>query len=98
MIIACGLPFHLGEVAILGSGILAGAAIVARLCWCYIKAKTTRSSRGCNSSCSCECSCDCCGHNQTLQRLPNSNIDVLLGVPHDPGCTIVHDGPCKPQP
>lgn len=59
MLLACGLPFHFGEIALMGGGILMGAAIVGRLCWCYIKARfvKTRLDKG-------SCACDCCHHVQ----------------------------------
>ena len=62
MILACGLPFHFGEIAMISGGILMGAAIVGKLCWCYLKSKFARMVKGCNATCGCECKCDCCEH------------------------------------
>jgi hypothetical protein len=103
--IACGLPFHFGEIAMIGGGIAMGAAIVGRLCWCYIKARfvKTRLDKP-------DCECDCCHHqhddveekkHEALPpRLPESDrIGIQMGLPHDPGCKVIHDGPCKnPRP
>lgn len=55
--IACGLPFHFGEIALVGCGIGMGAVIVGRLCWCYIKARFAKTSLDKS-----DCECDCCHH------------------------------------
>jgi hypothetical protein len=50
--LACGLPFHVGEIAFVLGGGLIGAGIIAKLCWGYIKSKFSKTS----------CDCDCCEH------------------------------------
>jgi len=55
MILACGLPFHFGEIAMISGGILMGAAIVGKLCWCYVKSKFARLVKGCNATCGWVC-------------------------------------------
>jgi hypothetical protein len=62
MIIACALPFHFGEIAMIGGGALVGAAVIGKLCWSYIKSKIVKKVKGCDETCDCECACNCCHH------------------------------------
>ena len=58
MLIACALPFHFQEIVLVGGGALAGALIIGRICWSYLRAKFFKK----------DCHCDCCEHGDTEEK------------------------------